>query len=179
MQGARNVTQLLKHMRANSTVGKLAKIAISWLQKWAGIGCAVLENPEIDIPPTSAKYLESIRSFLKKCDASIILGEKPRVMREYNSYIMDHVLNSNMSRFEINMVNKTRLYLQVETVAEISNPEGTKIDPAWTQEGEKPSWSTDRWPKVGKPSKLMWRTWRKALKIIAQQDGYLRQRLGR
>lgn len=66
---------------------------------------------------------------------------------------MDHVLRSNMGKSDINMVNKTRLYLQVVTVTEIANPEGTKIDPAWSKEGEKPSWSTLKWPKVGRQLK--------------------------
>lgn len=74
-----------------------------------------------------------------------------------DSFIMDHVLVSNMSRSEINMVNKTRLHLQVETVSKISSHEGSKVDQSWTKEGEKPFWSTLLLPKVGNPSKKMWR----------------------
>lgn len=41
-QGVRNTIQLLKHLRVDSTVGKLFKIAMSWLQWWEGIGTAVM-----------------------------------------------------------------------------------------------------------------------------------------
>lgn len=72
------------------------------------------------------------------------------------------------------MVNKTRMFLQVETVAEISNLEGTRTDPVWLADGEKTSWSTLKLPKVGKPSKKMWRAWKTVININAQQEGDLR-----
>lgn len=49
-QGIRNTTQFLKHTRANTMVGKLFRIAVGWLQLWAGIGTAVVETPEAEIP---------------------------------------------------------------------------------------------------------------------------------
>lgn len=131
---------------------------MSWLKWWAGIVTAIMETPEVEIPSTSSKDVEPIREFLAWFRASIIMDEKPKILRENDSYIMDHVIRSEMNRTDMYMVNKTRLYLQVETVAEISNPEGTRINPAWMQDGNKPSWSTSKRPKVGKPSKNMWRS---------------------
>ena len=178
-QGVRNTVQLLKHTRANTTVGKLFFIAVDWLQRWSGISSAVMESPQADIPPTSSKYLQSIREFLTKCKASIVMCKRPKPCHENDSFIMDHVMKAKISSAKINMVNKTRLHLQVETVADIANPEGTKIEPAWLNEGCKPSWSTSKWPKVGRPSKKMWCAWKNALKLLTHRDGYLRDKLGR
>lgn len=114
----------------NTTLGKLFQIDIDWLRKWSGIGVCVMARPERKIPPTS-KYLMEIREFLAKCSASVRMKKKPRRLRGMDSFIMDHLLSSNMSRRKIVIVNKVRLYLQVEIVAEIFIPEGTRLDPAW------------------------------------------------
>lgn len=145
-QGVRNTTQLLKHTMSHTTVGKLFKIAVHWLKIWAGLGTHPMATLGGDIHPTSSKYIHSISSFLHKCDASIIMSQRPKILRENDIYIMDHVMRSNLSRGEINMVNTTRVYLQVQTVAEISNPEGTKIEKIWTEEESKLSSSTRNWP---------------------------------
>ena len=114
-----------------------------------------MEEPAAKIPPVSAKYIESIREFLAKCKASIVMRKRPKVLRERDSFIMDHMMQSNMSSAEVNMVNKNRLYLQVELMSEISNPEGTRIDQVWLGEGEKPSRSTLQWPQEKNPSTKM------------------------
>ena len=77
-QGVRNVTQFLKHIRADSTVGKLFKINVDWLQRWAGISEAMMEEPAAKIPPMTAKYVESIREFMANCNASIVVRKGPR-----------------------------------------------------------------------------------------------------
>lgn len=170
---------MLKHSRAETTVGKLFQIDIDWHQRWAGVGRCIMRRPETKTPPTSAKFLEEIRNFLAMCKASIELRENPKTPRARDTYIMGHVLGSNMSRRKIDTVNKVRLYLQVENVAEISNPEGTKVDEAWTMAGPKPSWSNRKWPEIREPSRKMWNTLKAAIRIISQENGDLRQKLGR
>lgn len=129
-RGVRNLTLMLKHLRAKTTLGKLFQIAIDWLQRWSGIGVCVMARPERRIPPTSAKYLVEIREFLVKCGASVRLKRKPQKLREKDSFIMDHLLNLKWSDRKIDTIKKVRMYFQVKTVAKISNPEGTKIEKA-------------------------------------------------
>lgn len=112
--------QLLRHVRAGTTVGKLFEIDITWLQRWWGIGQCILEKPGSEIPPTSSKYLTSIRYFLARSNVLIEITQKRRLLGERNCYIMNHILRSNMSRKKIKTVNKVRLYLQIETLAEIA-----------------------------------------------------------
>lgn len=64
------------------------------------------------------------------------MATKPRFLMEKDSFIMEHVLKSTMSKSEISMANRMRLYLQVETVVEVANPDGTRTDPAWLAKGE-------------------------------------------
>ena len=111
-----------------------------------------MQQPDREIPPTSSKMLMSIREFLTECRATIRINKNPRVKRLHDTFIMDHIMYSNFSRQKINMANKVRLYLQVETVSDISNSDGNKIDKSWLQEGQKPSTSTGLWPDIEKPS---------------------------
>jgi hypothetical protein len=151
-QGVRNTMQMLKHMRAGTTVGKLFKIGISWLQRWAGIGQCMMQRPDREIPPTTSKLLMSIREFLALCRSSITMSKPPKGLRADDTFIMDHALNSKFSRHKINMMNKIRMYLQVETIAEIATPDGSRTERSWLQEGQKPSKSTELWPQIHIPS---------------------------
>lgn len=57
---------------------------------------------------------------------------------------MDHTLKSAMSKTKVIVVNKTILYLQVETVSDVTNPEDTKVDPVWMRKDTRPSWSMSK-----------------------------------
>lgn len=86
------------------------------------------------------------------------MKKRPKTLQETDSFIMDHILMLNMCQRILDIVNKARLYLQVGTIAEIANPEGTRIDPAWLGDGKKQSWSKLKWPSIISPSKKMWST---------------------
>lgn len=81
-QGVWNVTQRLKHIRANSTVERLFRIDVNWLKRCTAIRDCVLARPGVEVPPTPAKYLMAIRKFLGRCRAFIIMKKKPRVLHE-------------------------------------------------------------------------------------------------
>jgi hypothetical protein len=49
----------------------------------------------------------------------------------------------------------------------------------WLGGETKQSWSTSLWTKVEMPLEKMCRTWRSALKILTQEGGNLRQKLGK
>lgn len=48
----------------------------------------------------------SIRELLTVCRASIIMSKQLRGLRKDDTFIMDHVQNSNFSGREINMITK-------------------------------------------------------------------------
>ena len=105
--------------------------------------------------------------------------KKPVRYRERDSFIMDNILRMKWSERKVDTINKVRLYLKVERMSEIANPEGTRIDEAWLSDQEKPSRSTALWPVIRRPSQKMWRTWKNAIRRMTQQDGQLRPRLGK
>jgi hypothetical protein len=75
-----------------------------------------------------------MRSFLAEQKLSIQLDEPnvPAMQRERDSYIMDHILNSNhYSPAEIKKLNYCRLYLNAVTVSDLTKPDGATLDPAF------------------------------------------------
>lgn len=52
-QGVRTTMQMLRHLRAGTTAGKLFKIGISWLHRWAWIGQYVMSQPDRELPQTT------------------------------------------------------------------------------------------------------------------------------
>lgn len=106
-QGVKNVTQMLKHLRAGSTIGKLFQVDIDWHQRWSGIGKCIMKRPKVEIPPNSSNYLTEIRKFLSVCRASVHLKECPTVLRARDSFVMDHILRLNMCRRKVDCITKS------------------------------------------------------------------------
>ena len=75
-QGIRNVSQLMKHIRARTSVGDLFLIALDWAKLWAGTKESILCDTETILPENSARFLASIREFLIRCKAKIRTEEK-------------------------------------------------------------------------------------------------------
>lgn len=51
-----------------------------------------MTNPGVEVPPTSATYPMTIREFLVRCKASIIMKKKPMVPCERDAFTVDHVI---------------------------------------------------------------------------------------
>lgn len=88
----------------------------------------------------------------------------PALQREHNSYIMDHVLNSNQyTPAEIRCLNYCQLYLNVVTVLDLVKPDGITLDSSF-MEGQMSAQSI-RLAKYGvnqeRPSQNEWRLWRR------------------
>jgi hypothetical protein len=88
---------------------------------------------------------------------------------------------------KIQTLNLCRLYLRVESLAEICDTDGTRVLPSAWNGRSLPSTSSLLWPRQGRP--LCWATWRQAIAELFLQDTtaahrkvatlFLRNRLGR
>ena len=106
----------------------------------------------------------------------------PPLQREHDSYIMDHVLNSNhYTPAEVRRLNYCRLYLNAVTVSDLANPDGMTLDLAFLE--GRISTRRSLLAKYGvhqeRPSKNEWRLWRRANLLWGTIDGRLRQPLGK
>lgn len=77
------------------------------------------------------------------------------------------------------IVNKVRKFMQVTTISDISNANGTYIGKEWCHKGKKSSSSKIEWPRVGEPTEGTVKVWRKYIARLCSDEGNLRNYLGK
>jgi hypothetical protein len=115
-----------------------------------------------------------VRTFLEQNNISISLPTLvgPKLLRTNDQAIMAAAMRMHFSTHQLRLISECRLWLQVMTLAEITDIDGTDILPyAMTSESEPQqiptlwtiSKSTLHWPHIKRPNEKAWRIWRKAL----------------
>jgi hypothetical protein len=182
-QGIAQAQYLLRHWRIHSTIGKLMKCALAWIQLSLGVSFPLLERVHVSLPHLESKWFASLRRFLATIDAAIQLDnpEVPPTQREHDEYIMDLIMNARrFSNAEIRKLNYCRLYLQVVTLADVTKPNGVELDPNLLRgyPSLMSSKSTLLSVNQDRPSEKEWMLWRKANLIWSSPDGTLLRPLG-
>jgi hypothetical protein len=114
IQGVESSRLLLQELNNDSVTSEMIKCLLDAIQMEAGIGKQILEDNRTLIY-IEWGWIPSIRDFLLHIKASINNAtEQPVTYREYDSFIMDAKLLSEMTRKEQILINCCRLYLQVE-----------------------------------------------------------------
>jgi len=127
-QGLAKVLQVLKHLRAKTTLGTLLTITIQAYQLQAGIPENVLEDTT-PLPWMPDRWLNNLRHFLHSIGGTIELENKWTIpkLRENDRHLMSDFLNANLPQRDLTKLNNCRLYLQVTTLAKIAGHTGTKL----------------------------------------------------
>jgi hypothetical protein len=183
-QGIAQTQYFLRHWRIHSTIGKLMKCALAWIQLSLGVSFPMLERVHVSLPHLESKWFASLRRFLATIDATIQLDdpEIPPTQRENDEYIMDLIMNARcFSNAEIRKLNYCRLHLQVVTLADITKPNGAELDPNFLK--GYPSLMSAKSTLLSiyqdRPSEREWILWRKANLIWSSPDGTLVRPLGK
>jgi hypothetical protein len=94
---------------------------------------------------------------------------------------MDAPALTTMMRKEQILINRCRLFLQVECLSDISDAEGKKILEEWFYpDTTKSSRSLKNWPLQGDPGQESWKLWKKILiGSFTSYDNSLKTNLGR
>jgi ribonuclease HI len=180
IQGVESTRLLIQELNNDSVISEMIKCLLETIQLEAGIGKPILEENRTLIY-IEWGWIPSIRDFLLHIQASITNAtEQPETYREFDSFIMDAKLLIELTRKEQILINRCRLYLQVECVSDISNAEGNKIRTEWLRgDTQKDSQSLKKWPAQGDPGEEAWRIWRLFIeRSFTTTDGSLHQPLG-
>jgi hypothetical protein len=180
LQGSDTTRLLLQELnQEGSMTQRMLLILLDTIQLESGIGQPILENCK------ALEYLEwgwipQIRDFLWHIKGQIIGATMiPPIYRKNDSYLMDSTYLEGLSRRDKIYIHRCRIYLQVETVSDITAADGTHIDPVWKrQDSTKPSRSLIRWPRQQAPHAAAWRVWSKFLDSYYNDSGNLKQPLG-
>jgi len=173
-QSAQQMIILLLHLRAHSPLGQTLEILVRTCQLWAGMPHHVLvrTDPYTWIPN---HWLTNIHAAMHENKIQIRYQAwiiKP--MRFHDRFLMEEFVQQGFSKLQLEQLNACRMYLNVMTLAEITDHTGMELIPQilsnlinTTPKGlGNISTSTLQWPRVHNPSAPSWRLWTQTLCTI-------------
>lgn len=168
-QGGSSAIKLLRHIRHGTELGKQILIDIDWAQLEAGTSYGIFDTAQQNLPHLNLGWTTSVRDYMALCNMRMTIHALclPRLRRGDDVVLMDEALRK-LTPHCCRAVNRCRLFLQVETVAEICNLQGTRImEWAWNCVHPIDHWerSTIRWPRQPRPNMIDIRIWRSFLSL--------------
>ena len=149
---------------SGSETGKLIRLNLHSSQLEAGIGPPLLQNPNIHIPYLTPTWILSLRQFLYYHNLSLTITDAPTVPRctKSDQYIMQA---EHLSRYTVAQqrdINLVRMYLQVQTLADMSDPLRPKCIRLEYFDAVRPHDFTpvSHWPRQAAPSPQQRRLWK-------------------
>jgi hypothetical protein len=190
-QGVNQMVLILQHLRLFDSVGKMQHLGYCWYQMFCGTSFPLLGQPDPPLSYEPIGWFTTLRTFLRTTQLTIDIPPRllrlPKPLRQGDQILMDAFLSLGWKAPRLRLLNYCRLFLRVESLSEICNPEGTMILATAWQGKSLPTRSTLLWPNQGRPSN--WTTWRQALAELFLHDPSckyrnprqlaLRSRLGR
>ena len=182
-QGIRQVGLFMRNWRAQSTAGKLLRIAVSWFQQQIGTSFSFLRDVTTPLPHLESVWLKSLREFLASIESHLSLEEEyvTPLQRVHDAHIMDCIIASHsFLPEEILQINLCRLYLNAHTISDLTSITGTTLDRAKLRgEHSGRSSKSDR-PHIHqvRTAKTDWDLWLRANTLWSRDDGSLIQPLG-
>ncbi|MEM7284523.1 MAG: hypothetical protein AAF438_23235, partial [Pseudomonadota bacterium] len=182
-QGIGQVLSFLRHWRQDTQASTLLRIAVSWAQYAVGTGRFFLQDVGTPLPHLEACWLASLRRFLAHIQGGFEVDD-PSILplqRQHDVYLMDDIIRSNrFTNAEIKQLNYCRMFLQVLTLADLTDASGNVIDS--TKITGDPSLMSSRTSlhhvHQEKPTEPAWALWKQACSLWCNSDGSLRNPLG-
>jgi hypothetical protein len=176
-QGTIKAIILIKQLRINRPLGKLSRIKLAWDQRVAGIGHSILRQPFKHCPQLHSElWTTTLREFLKASELEIYISNfhTPIRQRQHDIILMDSIAEHpklNFTDQEIRMINRCRIFLQCETLADITNMLGTTIQPqAYTCNPAGKLTNNGIWPQQPIIGPVHRRIWKRFLQTFLQDD---------
>ncbi len=173
-QSAQQTIILLRHLRAKSSLGKAMEALIRTYQLWAGLRRHVLFDTQ-PCPWIPSQWLSHLRQSMQTNQVQICYNAWTiQPMRANDRFIMEDLLDQDLPRFKLERLNACRMYLQVTTLAEITDHTGFELLPqALTNQRQATptgltsiSYSKLKWPRINCPSAACWRLWTATIRTI-------------
>jgi hypothetical protein len=181
IQGMESARLLLQELNSQTTTKTLIWCLIDVIQLEAGIGQPVLEeNRPLDYIKWG--WIPSIRDFLYHIKAVITnASEPPMTYRQGDTHIMDNPMLKELSWKERILVNRCRIFQQVECVSDIATADGSAINREWLSKQRRHRSSSNKvWPLQGDPGIEAWKIWEKFLtRAFTDGSGNLNQQLSK
>jgi hypothetical protein len=86
-------------------------------------------------------------------------------IRLYDEALMSSILHTTLTKKEIQIVNNTRLFLQITYIAEIATQTCNSIHQEYVTKE----------PPKQRPNRKMWRVWKKSLTLLCRPASWILQ----
>jgi len=128
-QSVQQAIILIRHLRANTTLGTAIELLIRTYQLWAGLSCHILEDTQ-PCPWIPAHWLSHLRMTMH-CNRTKIRYNSWTIhkLRQMDRHLMEDCMEQNYSTVQLEQINACRMYLKVTTLAKITDHMGTKLLP--------------------------------------------------
>jgi hypothetical protein len=172
-QGVAQVQYLYKHWSSSLQLNSAQRIAVSWAQLHTGVGWSILYDVNTPLPHfVESHWLRSLRDFLHSIQGQLRLDATyvPALQRDYDSFIMDHVLQSQLfTARQIQRINYCRLFLQVVTISDMTNASGNRLFQGMLSGNTTDILSETTWHHThqGRPNPATWKLWRRACALFS------------
>ncbi|KAI2496067.1 hypothetical protein MHU86_18439 [Fragilaria crotonensis] len=161
--------EMLKYFRhevyGNTEVGKLFLLQLQASQLESGISIPLLAEPGLFLPYLTPTWILSMRQFMSNHNIKITLTDTISfpLRSPTDQYVMDVARLQGYSTNQQKDINLTRIYLQITTIAEMTDSDIPTNIARWALQGERPDdfVPKDAWPRQLPPSSLQKRLWRR------------------
>ncbi|KAI2494260.1 hypothetical protein MHU86_20278 [Fragilaria crotonensis] len=150
---------------SDSEVGNLLRINLQYSQLESGIGEPLLEHPGIHLPYLTPSWIMSLRQYLfcHKMTVKLTDSYEVHLASSADQYIMQPEHLQRYTSRQQQDLNLVRLYLQVTTLAEMSDPDRPNAIKLDYLDARRPTdWTPDHhWPRQDTPSSSQRRLWKR------------------
>jgi hypothetical protein len=166
VQGAGKIILLIRHLQTLGQPHELLLIVLDRIQYIAGLGFHILEDTKSSLPHLEGIWLPTARDYLGQISGSIkIAGLHIQPLERHgDKYLMEMAMViPGLSPGHIKVINYCQLFLQVLTISNICNAEGTQLV-AGTSQGNRnrdQSYSILEVPLQEQPNAVSWGIWRR------------------
>ncbi len=188
-QMAQQIVTIIRHLRVHLQLGKTLEILIRKYQLWAGTREHVLSDTT-PCPWIPDHWLLSVRKAMHNHTITIRYDNWTiPPIQEHDRFLMEDFRDYGIPSNQLEKLNACRMYLQVTTLAEITDHTGTSLLPQalvssmhTTPKGlTNISTSLLKWPHIHQPYSSCWRLWSRTIRILytgSPTGMQLRQPLG-
>jgi len=173
-QRAQQILITVRHLCAQTPLGQAIEALIRNYQLWAGIQGHVLSDTQ-PCPWIPNQWLTALRSSLHTLNAQICYSSwNVLPLQIGNRFLMEDFNNQDFPRHKLEKLNACRMYLQVTTLAEITDHTSTELLPQILSHrlNETPvglsniSHSTLKWPLISCLAANCWRAWTSTIRTL-------------
>jgi hypothetical protein len=161
-------------LRIDRPASRILKIQLAWAQRVAGVQDPLLANPTAPIPHLNEElWITTFREFLRESELSIFIPSiKFRPVKcVHDQFIIEIASFLNYSRASMFRLNRCRIYLKAETLADIVTYNGLHIDiNAFECNSKGVITSPEKWPIQPRPGTKHIQLWKSFLRKICHID---------